>query len=65
MLRFNAVWYFGEVFTNESCLRTDKCVQHVGEMFADVRDVNQMALVMLRLCMGRCILWTTNTGAFY
>ncbi len=36
--------------------------RRVGEQFA---DVNVVDMVAVGLCMGRHMLWTTNTDAFY
>ncbi len=40
----------------------ERAIDIVGERFADVNVVDRVAHGAVGLCMGRCMLWTTNTG---
>ncbi len=72
-IRWRLALWKGALFTGESrfsLYRVDgrqHVWRHVGEQFADVNVVDRVAHAWWRwgYGIGRCILWTTNTGAFY
>ncbi len=74
MLTFDGIWHFGEVFlfkdeSRFSLYRADgrQCVwRRVGERFAKVSTLwTSGPWWRWGYGMGRRMLWTTNTGAFY
>ncbi len=73
MLTFDGIWHFGEVFS----LRMNPGFHCTGQMADSVYGVVWVSgllmstlwiewpMVAVGLCMGRRMLWTMNTGAFY
>ncbi len=71
MLTFNGVWHFGEVFSSQM----NPGFHCTGQMADSVYGVvwvcwsqrcgSSGPLWRWGYCMGRRMLWTTNTGAFY
>ncbi len=73
MLTFDVIWHIGEVFSSRMNPGFH-CMRQMADSVYGVVWVSGLLMSMLwiewhmvvvGLCMGRCMLWTMNTGAFY
>ncbi len=70
-IRWRLALWRGVLFTDESrflLYRVDgrqRVWRPVGERFSDVNVVDRVPWWRWGYGLGRCMLWTTNTGAFY